>query len=62
MSRFCLMQFSCTSAYLYLPTGCSTKANAELEEFIAGCRDARQARKALALKLVYHYTLWLLSK
>lgn len=33
-----------------LPGGVAT-AIAELQDFIAACRDARQARKALAVKL-----------
>jgi hypothetical protein len=41
-----------------LPGGVATAmpsasfANAELQDFIAACRDAREARKALAVKLV----------
>jgi hypothetical protein len=31
-------------------------AIAELQDFIAACRDAREARKALAVKLVYQPT------
>lgn len=33
-------------------------AIAELQDFIAGCRDAREARKALAVKLVYQDYLY----
>ncbi|WP_442936291.1 hypothetical protein [Nostoc sp.] len=33
-------------------------ANAELQEFIATCRDAREARKALAVKLIYQDYLY----
>ena len=30
----------------------NANANAELQDFIAACRDAREARKTLAVKLV----------
>lgn len=33
-------------------------AIAELQDFIAACRDARQARKALAVKLIYQDYLY----
>jgi putative transposase len=33
-------------------------AIAELQDFIAGCRHAREARKALAVKLVYQDYLY----
>ncbi len=35
-----------------------TTAIAELQDFIATCRDAREARKALAVKLVYQDYLY----
>jgi putative transposase len=40
-----------------LKTEVST-AIAELQEFIATCRDAREARKALAVKLIYQDYLY----
>jgi putative transposase len=40
-----------------LPVGVAT-AIAELQDFIAACRDAREARKALAVKLVYQNYLY----
>ncbi|YAG07347.1 Transposase [Nostoc sp. DSM 114167] len=40
-----------------LPGGVAS-AIAELQDFIAGCRDAREARKALAVKLVYQDYLY----
>jgi len=39
------------------PRGVAT-AIAELQDFIAACRDAREARKALAVKLVYQDYLY----
>ncbi|MBG1261346.1 hypothetical protein F8S20_20660, partial [Nostoc sp. BAE] len=33
-------------------------AIAELQDFIAACRDAREARKALAVKLIYQDYLY----
>ncbi|MBG1259739.1 helix-turn-helix domain-containing protein, partial [Nostoc commune] len=33
-------------------------AIAELQDFIAACRDAREARKAMAVKLVYQDYLY----
>ncbi|BAZ22242.1 transposase [Kalymmatonema gypsitolerans NIES-4073] len=38
--------------------GAVATAIAELQDFIAGCRDAREARKALAVKLVYQDYLY----
>lgn len=40
-----------------LPGGVAT-AIAELQDFIAACRDAREARKALAVKLIYQDYLY----
>lgn len=36
----------------------ATEASAELQDFIAVCRDAREARKALVVKLVYQGYLY----
>lgn len=39
-------------------SGAVVTAIAELQDFIAACRDAREARKALAVKLVYQGYLY----
>ena len=45
-----------TNQHLQMGTrsGAVAAAIAELQDFIADCRDAREARKALAVKLVVH--------